>query len=402
MSILVKLNSDEVWEEFLQYKLERKHLSTKEQDAWTDFVRKKEYREVTQHLTEADYCFDYPVKMCVNKSGTRKKRTVYSFSEKETMVLKAMAYLLYQYDDQISPCCYSFRRELSAKDAIKNILQIAHLEKKYCLKVDISNYFNSIPTEGLIKVLEEIIVEDEPLLQFMKRLLRADRAYEEGELICEKRGAMAGIPIAPFFANIYLLSMDEMFREKGVEYFRYSDDILLFADREEQLTEYESLLNKCIKEKGLCLNPDKVKISEPKETWEFLGFAYQQGKIDLSEVTKNKLKAKIKRKANALYRWRKRKNIDFERTARKMIQIFNKKFYDDTDENRFTWSRWFFPVLTTDEGLRELDAYMLQYIRFLSSGRHYKGNYRVGYEQIKDLGYRSLVHEYYRGKEEQK
>ena len=141
----MKLNLDEVWEDFLQYKLERKHLSNKEQEIWTNFIRNKEYREVTQLLISEGYCFDYPVKMSVNKSGTGKKRIVYSFSEKETMVLKGMAYLLYQYDDKISPCCYSFRRDLSAKDAIIRILRIAHLEKKYCLKVDVSNYFNSIP-----------------------------------------------------------------------------------------------------------------------------------------------------------------------------------------------------------------------------------------------------------------
>ncbi len=400
MSVLEELNSDQVWEEFLQYKLERNHLSNKEQEAWIRFVQKREYREVTQHLMEEDYCFGYPTKIGVNKSGTGKKRIVYSFPEKESMVLKAMAYLLYRYDDRISPNCYSFRRKLTAKDAVMRVLRVKHLDQKYCLKVDISNYFNSIPVEGLIEVLEEIIRDDEPLLQFLKRLFMADQAYDEGTLICEKRGAMAGIPIAPFMANLYLLSVDEAFREMGVDYFRYSDDILVFADSKEQLAEYQAVLVDCIQKKGLCLNPNKVKITGPGEAWEFLGFGYYQGKVDLSQVTKNKLKAKIRRKAKALYRWRKQKDVDFERTARKMIQIFNKKFYDDLDENRFTWSRWFFPVLTTDEGLREMDAYMLQYIRFLSSGRHYKGNYRVGYEEIKNLGYRSLVHEFYKGKEE--
>lgn len=152
-----------------------------------------------------------------------------------------------------------------------------------------------------------------------------------------------------------------------------------------------------IAEKGLAINPDKVTITEPGESWEFLGFCYKQGEIDLSEITKRKLKAKIKRKAHVIYRWRTKKNIAFDRAARTMIRTFNKKFYDDMDENRFTWSRWFFPVLTTDEGLKELDAYMVQYIRYLSSGRHYKGNYRITYEEVKSLGYRSLVNEYYKG-----
>jgi len=113
-------------------------------------------------------------------------------------------------------------------------------------------------------------------------------------------------------------------------------------------------------------------------------------------VTKNKLKAKIRRKAHSLYRWRTKKDVPFEKTAKVMIRVFNRKFYDDTDDNKFTWSRWFFPVLTTDEGLKEMDAYLIQYIRYLYSGRHYKGNYRITYDEIKALGYRSLVNEYYK------
>lgn len=401
MSLLEELKEPAVWDSFLQYKTERNHLSPKEQEAWSRFVESRAYEQVTEHLTEAGYTFDYPTKISVNKSGTRKKRIVYSFSETESMVLKAMGYLMYRYDDKISPHCYSFRRNASAKDAIGAVLRIPKLDRKYCLKVDISNYFNSIPTERLIEVLEEIITDDAPLVEFLKRLLRAGKAYEDGVLVEEERGAMAGIPIAPFFANIYLLSMDENFAEKGVDYFRYSDDILLFADSEEQLQEYEEFLRLCIGEKGLTINPEKVSVTKPGETWEFLGFSYKQGKVDLSQVTKNKLKAKIKRKAHALYRWRLRKGADFEGTAKAMIRTFNKKLYDEADENRFTWSRWFFPVLTTDEGLKELDAYLVQYIRYLSSGRHYKGNYRITYEDIKALGYRSLVHEYYKGKEEQ-
>ena len=80
----------------------------------------------------------------------------------------------------------------------------------------------------------------------------------------------------------------------------------------------------------------------------------------------------------------------------------NKKFYGgnsmEIDEDAFTWSRWFFPNITTDRCLKEIDEYMQQYIRYVITGRHYKGNYRVTYEQMKEWGYRSLVHEYYKTK----
>lgn len=400
MSILEELNDDSVWKSFLQYKLDKRHLSEKEQAKWQQFIEEKQYRGITARLTEPGFTFDYPEKISINKTGTGKKRIVYSFKETESMVLKAMAFLLYRYDNQLSSSCYSFRRNSSAKEAISRIRTIPHLQNMYCLKADISNYFNSIPANRLVTVLRQIISDDVPFADFLERLLTADKAYENGNLICEKRGAMAGIPISPFFANIYLLSLDTLFTEKGIPYFRYSDDILLFADSMQELLAYKELLETHVSEKGLSLNPDKITVTIPGEPWEFLGFCYDNGKMDLSHITKEKMKAKIRRKAHYLYRRRIRKNMSFEQAATAMIRTFNKKFYDVKEENAFTWSRWFFPVLDSTEGLKELDAYLLQYIRYLYSGRHYKGNYRISYEQIKALGFRSLVHEYYEFKTE--
>lgn len=395
MSILEELNDDTVWDAFLQYKTQKRHLSPRREKELRSFIEERKYQSITKQLAEKDFTFDYPAKICVNKSGTGKKRIVYSYGEEESMVLKVMSFLLYRYDDKISPCCYSFRRNSSAKEAMHSVLSVPRLNQKYCLKADISNYFNSIPPKKLLHVLGEIITDDAPLLLFLERLLTADMAYENGQLITENRGAMAGTPISPFFANIYLLSLDNLFSSMEIPFFRYSDDILLFADSLEELMHYQAILQAHIEEKGLSLNPAKVKISAPGEPFEFLGFCYRQGTVDLSDVTKEKMKAKIRRKAHSLYRWRRKKNADFERTASAMIRTFNKKFYDEQEENTFSWSRWFFPVLTTSDGLKELDAYLLMYIRYLSSGRHYKGNYRITYGQIKELGFRSLVHEYY-------
>jgi hypothetical protein len=129
--------------------------------------------------------------------------------------------------------------------------------------------------------------------------------------------------------------------------------------------------------------------------WEFLGFCYRDGKVELSENTKHKLKQKIKRKAHALRRWQEKKNLSGEKAAIGFIRAMNHKFFDDGEGADFSWSRWFFPNLTAEEGLREIDTYMQQYIRYCVTGRHYKGNYRITYEQMKAWGYRSLVHEYY-------
>lgn len=400
MGILEELSCEQTWTAYLRYKLEHQHLTRKEEQELREFVKQKKYKTVTDRMMEEGYCFEPPVRKCVNKKGTTKKRVVYSFSQEENYVLKCMAFLLYRYDYVMSAACYSFRRSRSAKDAVRKIVSMRGLSEMICIKADISNYFNSIPAPALCEILEEILgAEDPALCSFLKRLLMADQAYDQtrkGALLTEQRGAMAGIPVSPFFANIYLKDLDVFFEYKKIPYFRYSDDILIFVRTHEEAEQILSFLQSFLSGKGLCINPDKVSISAPGEAWEFLGIRYADGQIDLSENTRHKLYGKIRRKARAFYRWRLRKNVPYEQTAKAFIKIFNAKFYDEKDEKNFTWSRWFFPLLTVDAGLREIDAYFLEYIRYLNSGRHYKGNYRISYEQIKRLGYRSLVHEYWK------
>mgnify|MGYP003458774620 CR=1 FL=1 len=69
------------------------------------------------------------------------------------------------------------------------------------------------------------------------------------------------------------------------------------------------------------------------------------------------------------------------------------------DVNDLTWSRWFFPLINTDKGLHEVDLYLQQYLRYLSTGKHTKINYNVRYSKLKEYKYKSLVNEYYKSKE---
>ena len=398
MSLLDELSREESWAAFREYKSRHSHLTNREFEALDAFIAERRYLAVTDRLGEPDHGFSLPERRVINKSGTAKKRVVYSFPEDETRVLKLLTFLLFKYDGLLSPSCFSFRRQLTAKDAIGRLTALPEPGQYFTLKMDLHDYFNSMPVEGLCRVLREVITDDPPLLSFLTDLLRVGRSLSEGQVIEEARGAMAGVPLSAFFANLYLLSLDREMDALGVPYLRYSDDILVFARTAEERQALRDRIEAHIAAKGLSFNLDKLALTAPGEPWEFLGFAYREGRIDLSRVTAEKLKGKLRRKCRALYRWRVRKGVDFERAAEVVIRIFNRKFYDLEEAGEFTWSRWFFPVLTTDEGLKEIDRYFEQELRYLYSGRHYKGNYAVSYEQLKALGFRSLVHEYYRYK----
>lgn len=366
-----------------------------------DFIDRKAYLSLCALWEQGCFPSALPQKRTVNKEGTSKKRLVYSFEGDEGIFLKYIAWQLSRFDGWFCRNCYSFRRSRGAKDAIGLIRRNPHIDKQYCLKVDISNYFNSIDVEKLLTRLSFVKERDSALYELFAHILREDRVLEDAHIIRERHGAMAGTPISPFFANVYLRDTDCYFNDNNVTYFRYSDDILLFADSKEELAEYESILCSQIQELGLHLNPDKVHTAAPGEPWEFLGFCYRKGEIDLSDNTLRKTKAKIKRKAEALRRWQRKKGLAPEKAAIGLIHAMNRKFYGHSGaDDDFTWSRWFFPCLTVDTGLKELDAYFLQYIRYAVTGRHYKGNFRIRYQTVKDWGYQSLVHAYYESRKD--
>ncbi|MBQ6494292.1 MAG: hypothetical protein IJI92_10560 [Erysipelotrichaceae bacterium] len=270
MTILNELSRKDVWQDFLEYKLKKNQLSRKEAAELEAFIDNEDYLRVTE-----TFSFDYPHKKYLSKIGSSKKRVVYTYSKDETWVLKLLAYLLYKYDDRISASCYSFRKNKTSKSAFDAILKIRDLDDRYVLKLDIHDYFNSIDADELLRILEEIISDDKELLELLRNLLKQDRCYSGDELIEEKRGAMAGVPLASFFANVYLLSLDETFAKKGIPYFRYSDDIIIFAGSRAERDECYRLVKEELERKKLTLNPDKLMYADPHEGFEFLGFSYK-------------------------------------------------------------------------------------------------------------------------------
>ena len=137
--ILAQLSSSLVWEDFYQYKIERRQLNKKEIEELRSFINEKRYLEICRDLH-----FSYPVKKQIAKIDSKKKRTVYSYTKDETWVLKLLAYLLYDYDYKLSDNCYSFRRNINASHAFEKIKKIRNIDNKYVLKLDIHDYFNSI------------------------------------------------------------------------------------------------------------------------------------------------------------------------------------------------------------------------------------------------------------------
>ena len=393
-SILTQLTRQEAWEEFLAYRLMKGRFNWHAFDEADRFVEQEAYLHLAQRIAQGEG-LGIPTKKIVNKMGSGKKRVVYSFAPDEMVILKLIAFRLYKYDACFTPNCYAFRRGVKASDAIFSIRKAIGDRKMWAYKLDIHDYFNSISIDILLPMLEEMLADDQPLYRFFEKMLTDNRVVSGGETIAERHGVMAGVPTAPFLADVYLKEVDRYFHDAHVIYARYSDDIILFAPDRETLMAYKAQMAEFLTKYRLEVNPDKEKIYSPDDAYEFLGFRCHAHDIDISEATKKKMKGKIKRATKSLMRWRIRNHMEPEKAMKGLINHFNRVFFESDDTETLTWARWFFPVINQTDGLKEIDHYLQQNIRYLGTGKHNKSNYKTDYAQLKQMGYKSLVNEYY-------
>ena len=420
MPMLEQLSDEACWERFYAYKTSlacpktfakelRRFIDARGWEPVCEEIRKTA-EEIRQSGSAGDQeiTFPLPSKAVISKQSSQKKRTVYTYPAPENTVLKLLTWLLLRkYDGLFSGNLYSFRPGITAKDAVRRLRRTKDINRMYSYKADISNYFNSVPVEKLLPMLSEALAEDPALLNFLSGLLTEPRVLdgsrgiteprtpEESRIIIEQKGIMAGTPLSAFYANLYLRDLDRSFADRGIPYARYSDDIILFAETAEERDACASEVGHFLAERGLSLNPDKEVFGAPEDGFTFLGFEFREGYIDIAPVSVVKLKKKMRRKARALDRWHRRKRLSGEKAAAAFLRVFNRKLFAAEGDNELSWNRWFFPVITRTDRLHEIDLYAQDCIRFLAAGTRTKARFDVRYEDLKRLGYRSLVHEWY-------
>ena len=394
MSILYELKNELSWKKFLEQKISKENLSSYEEKDLTSFIEKAEYLPVVEAILNGN-SFKLSHLKELNKKNTNKKRTVFVFDREENYVLKHIAFLLNRYDDVFPDNLYSFRKNIGVKKAISDLIKHPEINQLYSYKVDIHDYFNSVDTKIILTLLETTLKDDKLLYDFISGIITEPSVQFKDEIITHKKGIMAGVPISGFLANLYLKELDLWFEERNIIYARYSDDIIVFAPTAELIEEYERKIKSFLSERKLEINAKKEYRTKPREPWEFLGFCVDSEGIDLSTISLGKIKDKMRRKSHALVRWKKRTGASNERAISAFIRQFNRKFYDNPKHHEVTWCRWYFPTITTSKTLRIIDEYMISCIRYISTGKHTKANYNLRYDEIKKLGFRSLVNAYY-------
>ncbi len=395
MSLVDLLNDDNEWVAFLNRKKALSHLPDKVIKKYDEYISNGEYKFISNAIVEGSYKFSIPKKSIISKRGNNKKRVIYMYKKDETYVLKMLTFLMYKYDYLFMPNLYSFRQNIGVKNAIRNIMLNDVIGNMYAYKVDISNYFNSIPADKLLIELKADL-NDDRLYKLIESLIGNDEVAFQNEIINEKKGIMAGTPISAFLANYYLKDLDKYFYDIGSIYLRYADDIIVFGKNEEDVIKYSEIIKMFLKNKGLSINEEKEFFYKPNDKIEFLGFSFQGKIIDISDNSFRKIKAKIRRSARSIRRWMLKKDVSKESALKLINKKFNKKFFGKNEED-ITWKYWYFPIINTTNTLKKIDNYMQDEQRYMITGVHNKRNFeKVPYSLLKICNYKSLVNEYYK------
>ena len=395
MSMLDLLTDPVLWQEFYNYKEADGHMSKRDLASLRTWITHRGYLPVAERIKDGSP-FPHPCRKELSKLGSDKKRVVYTYPEDENRVLKLLTFLLQRkYDSLFADNLYSFRPRKGVRDAVLRLIRTKEIGEMWSYKVDIRNYFNSVPVERLLPLLERTLENDPEIFRFLAQLLTDPYTLSNGALVEEEKGIMAGSPISAFLANLYLSHMDHHFEQAGVLYARYSDDVILFASTQETLERHAGTVAGFLADAGLTVNPSKEVRTAPGQPWTFLGICCKNGTVDVAPISVKKLKAKMRRKTRALARWAARKGVDGEQAAKAFIRVFHRKLFEDGSEHELNWTRWYFPLISTADSLMEIDAYRQRCIRYLATGSNTKSAYRFRYEDMKRLGYVSLVHRYY-------
>lgn len=393
-TILNKIYKIETWESFLK-SIEDKPIAVDKK------LIKRVNKIIEEGLDKINLDFPIPIKKEIAKYKNSKKRTVYTFGEPYNTYLKVINYILQidnYYPNLFCVNSVAYQKNKSVKKYVSRLkTEVLKNKRKYFIKTDFTDYFNSINQTILFEKIKNFFLpKDKDLQNLIFDIISREEVMVNDKIVkIKEKGVMAGIPISGYLANIYMNDVDWKMYRDHVYYTRYADDVIILTNNIEKDKEKFSKLLEPLK---VTLNPKKIDQGEVKDGLVFLGFSIKPNEIDINQRALDKMKRRIKRRSKWFNMWLTKNKVPRETAAKTFIKGMNGKFYARDSEDKTCWMEWYTMSITTTKSLEIIDSYMVQYIRYILSGKHkgYKKNAEIPYDKIKELGYRSLVNEYWK------
>lgn len=230
------------------------------------------------------------------------------------------------YEPVFMETSYGFRRGRNCHDALRRLnLEIMTKPVNWVVDLDISQFFDAMPHDKILEILQERI-GDRKLLRLIVRMLKAG-VQTPSDVLYDELGSPQGSVVSPIIANIFLHKViDQWFNEVLKSYFvgyceiiRYADDVVAVFEGEDDARKFMKVLPLRLAKFGLKLNETKTRMvpfgkrlahqshkqGKHMETFDFVGFTHYWGKSlnGKSRVKRKTSKKRLRRALKTLNKW---------------------------------------------------------------------------------------------------
>ncbi len=227
----------------------------------------------------------------VNKKG--KRRMIATMNSIDRLICRALVQVLeLDIEPHLSDVCFSYRRGKSALDAAN--LAASYMQKglTWVGELDVENYFDTIPRDRMVSKISEII-QDYLLVSLIKCYVYQSME-SDGEVYQSDVGLIQGSPLSPLLSNLYLADLDKKLLEKDISFYRYGDDINIYASSFEEANEILLQIKTNLNQLGLSVNVGKGGV--------FLGINRKCLGYEFVEQGENILVQRVFHKKHEIYR----------------------------------------------------------------------------------------------------
>ncbi|GKW28592.1 reverse transcriptase domain-containing protein [Pectobacterium brasiliense] len=239
--------------------------------------QKEEIKTIRRKCLSGDYNFNkYKLKL-ISKGRGKAPREISIPTIRDKIALRAICDFLQEiYQEKV---VFDLPQDMivSVKDAID--------EYDYFMKFDVANFYPSVVHDKLISRLRAKI-RDERILSLIKSAISsATVSKPKRDDLPSERGVPQGLSISNILAAIYLLNIDDYFRNNPeIKYYRYVDDVMILCDSSVAIEITSSLISR-FRRLGLNVydprkNPEKSSVGYlGKSEFGYLGYYFLDGKV---------------------------------------------------------------------------------------------------------------------------
>lgn len=310
-------------------------------------------------IKDGTYHISPPHTALIPKDSPGEFRTVYVNEPVDRILLSIINDLLFELmPDRVHPCCRSYLKGTGCGKVVKEVSRqvVATQGEVIGWKSDLSKYFDSVPVRYIDAAFDDVEKRFGPskVIALLRDYYHSDLYFDtDGNLTYAYQSLKQGCAVAAWLADVILYDVDEALSKYGY-YQRYSDDQLFLGENWQQALD---TVRKMLADMDMTINPRKMELLSASRWFKFLGFSIRGKDISLSS-------SRIKTFQKEILS---RTVMDRSNTPARALAKVNRFLY--IGDGTHSWATQVLPVINVKTDIDTLNAFMLDALRAVATGK---------------------------------